>query len=187
MPRVAKPLTALEVKRLATPGLHAVGTFPGLCLRVSPPPSSVRTWTLRVVVGEKRRDLGLGGYPGVTLAQAIELARQKRQTVGQGKDPVIERRAAKSALRASQQKQITFAKAAEAYIAAHEARWKNAKHAWQWTSSLELYAFPKIGQLDVADIGMAHVLDVLDPIWRTKTETASRVRGRIEFVLAWAD
>lgn len=98
-----------------------------------------------------------------------------------------ERRAAKSALRASQQKQITFAQAAEAYIAAHEAGWKNAKHAWQWHSSLELYAFPKIGQLDIGDIGMAQVLDVLEPIWRTKTETASRVRGRIELILAWAD
>ena len=100
---------------------------------------------------------------------------------------MTERRATKSALRASQQKQITFAKAAEGYIAAHEAGWRNAKHAWQWNSSLELYAFPKIGQLDVGDIGMSHVLEVLEPIWRTKTETASRVRGRIELILAWAD
>src|SRR6185295_13950561 len=84
-------------------------------------------------------------------------------------------------------KQITFRRAAEAYIAAHEAGWKNAKHAWQWNKSLELYAFPRIGQLDVGDIGMAQVLDVLEPIWRTKTKTASRVRGRIESVLASAD
>src|SRR6185295_12335093 len=71
-------------------------------------------------------------------------------------------------------KQITFRRAAEAYIAAHEAGWKNAKHAWQWNKSLELYAFPRIGELDVGDIGMAQVLDVLEPIWRTKTKTASR-------------
>ena len=186
MPRIAKPLTALEVKRLETPGLHAVGTVPGLCLRVSPP-SMVRAWILRTVVGDKRRDLCLGGYPSVTLAHAIEAAREKRQAVLQGRDPVTERRAAKSSLRAAQQKQINFTRAAEAYIAAHEAAWKNAKHAWQWHSSLELYAFPKIGQLDVGDIGMAQVLEVLEPIWRTKTETASRVRGRIELILSWAD
>jgi integrase len=187
VPKVAKPLTALEIKRLEAPGLHAVGTVPGLCLRVMPPPSSAKMWTLRIVVGKKRRDLGLGGYPAVTLAKALEAAREKRQSVLQGRDPVTERRAAKSALRASQQRQITFAQAAEAYIASHEAGWRNAKHAWQWNSSLELYAFPKIGQLDVGDIGMAHVLEVLEPIWRTKTETASRVRGRIELILAWAD
>jgi integrase len=187
MPKVAKPLTALEVKRLDAPGLHAVGTVPGLYLRVLPPPSSAKMWTLRVVVGHKRRDLGLGGYPAVTLANVLETAREKRQSVRQGRDPVSERRAANSALRASQQKQITFAQAAKAYIADHEAGWRNAKHAWQWNKSLELYAFPKIGQLDIGDIGMAHVLDVLQPIWRTKTETASRVRGRIELILAWAD
>lgn len=139
------------------------------------------------MVGEKRRDLGLGGYPAVTLAHAIEAAREKRQAVVQGRDPVTERRAARSSLRATQQKQITFARAAEAYIASHEAAWRNAKHASQWHSSLELYAFPKIGQLDVGDIGMAQVLDVLEPIWRTKTETASRIRGRIELILSWAD
>ena len=100
---------------------------------------------------------------------------------------MTERRAARSAIRAAQQKQITFAQAAQTYIAAHEAGWKNAKHAWQWQRSLELFAFPKIGQLDVADIGMVQVLDVLQPIWRTKTETASRVRGRIELILALAD
>jgi len=187
VPKVAKPLTALEVKRLEIPGLHAVGTVPGLRLRVMPPPSLAKMWTLRIVVGNKRRDLGLGGYPAVTLAKALELAREKRLSVQQGKDPVMEGRAAKSALRASKQKQITFAQAAAAYIAAHEAGWRNAKHAWQWNSSLELYAFPKIGQLDVGDIGMSHVLDVLEPIWRTKTETASRIRGRIELILAWAD
>ena len=187
MPRVAKPLTALEVKRLESPGLHAVGTVPGLRLRVMPPPSLAKMWTLRIVVGNKRRDLGLGGYPAVTLAKALELAREKRQSVQLGKDPVTEGRAAKSALRASQQRQITFAQAAAAYIAAHEAGWRNAKHAWQWNNSLQLYAFPKIGQLDVGDIGMANVLEVLEPIWRTKTETASRIRGRIELILAWAD
>lgn len=147
----------------------------------------MRAWILRTTVGAKRRDLGLGGYPAVTLAQAIEAAREKREAVLQGRDPVVERRSARSSLRAAQQKQITFARAAEAYIAAHEAAWKNAKHAWQWHSSLELYAFPKIGQLDVGDIGMAQVLEVLEPIWRTKTETASRVRGRIELILSWAD
>ncbi len=191
--------TALEVKRLEAPGLHAVGTVPGLCLRVMPPPSSTKMWTLRIVVGTKRRDLGLGGYPAVTLAKALEVAREKRHASGeQRQDPVNSssgvrtRSRHRSATRSpaslvSQQKQITFAQAAAAYIAAHEAGWKNAKHAWQWNNSLELYAFPKVGQLDVGDIGMVDVLEVLEPIWRTKTETASRIRGRIELILAWAD
>jgi hypothetical protein len=116
LPKVAKPLTALEVKRLDSPGLHAVGTVPGLYLRVLPTPSCAKMWTLRLVVGDKRRDIGLGGYPAVTLAQALETAREKRQAVLQGRDPVVERRAVRSAMRASQQRQMTFVKAAEGYI-----------------------------------------------------------------------
>jgi hypothetical protein len=94
MPKVARPLTAIEVKRLVEPGLHAVGTVPGLCLRVADPPSTSRNWVLRIVVGNKRRDMGLGGYPAVPLAQAHEIARQKRLAVDEGLDPVEQRRAA---------------------------------------------------------------------------------------------
>lgn len=187
MPKVAKALTALEVGRLTQPGLHAVGTVPGLYLRVLPPPSAARVWALRVQVDGRRRELGLGGYPAVSLAQAQEAARSKRQLIGDGIDPVQQKRDAANARRAAQLKRMTFAEAADRYIASHEPSWRNPKHAWQWRNSLDRYVLPKIGKLDVGDIGIAHVLDVLEPIWRTTTETASRIRGRIELILAWAD
>lgn len=81
---------------------------------------------------------------------------------------------------------VTFAQAAEAYISMHTAGWKHPLHASQWRRSLELHAYPKIGELDVLSIGIAQVLRVLEPIWHAKTETASKVRGRIELILAWA-
>lgn len=184
MPKKAKELTALEVARLAAPGLHAVGGVAGLALQVKD--SGARSWSLRVVVGRARREIGLGGFPSVTLAQAREKARRLREGIEQGADPVDERRAARSALIAAQAKALTFKAAAEAYIEAQEAGWRNAKHGQQWRNTLETYAYPVIGSLMVRDVAMPHVLAVLEPIWREKTETASRLRGRIEKVLDWA-
>ena len=97
-----------------------------------------------------------------------------------------EARAAISARRASRAKDLTFKQAAVAYIAAHEAGWRNAKHAAQWKSTLETYAYPVVGSLLVRDIDLTHVLAILEPLWKTKTETATRLRGRIEQVLDWA-
>ena len=187
MPKVVKALTALEVNRLSTPGLHTVGAVPGLCLRILPPPAASRGWILRINIGGARRDLGLGGYPAVSLAQAREAARGKRQLVRDGVDPVLQKRAAESARRAAAMKTMTFAEAATRYIAIQEPGWRNAKHAWQWRNSLDRYVIPRIGALDVGDIGITQVLEVLEPIWRTTTVTASRIRGRIELILAWAD
>lgn len=187
MPRVAKTLTALEVNRLSAPGLHAVGGVSGLYLRVMPPPSASRSWILRINIAGARRDIGLGGYPQVSIAQAREAARVKRQLVSDGIDPILEKRAAESARRAATTKKMTFAEAADRYIAIQEPGWRNAKHAWQWRNSLDKYVIPNIGRLDVGDIGITQVLSVLEPIWQTITETASRVRGRIELILAWAD
>lgn len=112
MTKPAKPLTALEVRRLTRPGMHAVGTVPGLYLQVLRPPSRARTWVLRIQVAERRRELGLGGYPGVSLAQAHEAARATRLLIRQGVDPLAQKRAAASAQRAAQMKKMTFAKAA---------------------------------------------------------------------------
>lgn len=187
MPKVVKALTALEVNRLSAPGMHTVGAVPGLYLRVLPPPSASRSWILRILVAGARRDIGLGGYPQVSLAQAREAARIKRVVVCDGVDPILEKRAAESARRAATTKKMTFAEAADRYIAIQAPGWRNAKHAWQWRNSLDKYVIPKIGRLDVVDIGIAQVLSVLEPIWQTTTETASRVRGRIELILAWAD
>ena len=187
MPKVARTLTALEVNRLNAPGMHTVGAVPGLYLRIVPLPSASRSWILRILIAGARRDIGLGGYPQVSLAQAREAARTKRQVVLDGVDPILEKRAAESARRAATTKKMTFAEAAERYIAMQEPGWRNAKHAWQWRNSLDKYVIPKIGRLDVSDIGITQVLSVLEPIWHTTTETASRIRGRIELILAWAD
>ena len=187
MPKVVKALTALEVNRLSTPGLHTVGAVPGLYLRILPPPAASRGWILRINIGGARRDLGLGGYPAVSLAQAREAARGKRQLVRDGVDPAVQKRAAESARRAAAMKKMTFTEAATRYIAIQEPGWRNAKHAWQWRNSLDRYVIPRIGALDVGDIGITQVLEVLEPIWRTTTVTASRIRGRIELILAWAD
>lgn len=138
------------------------------------------------MVGGKRRDIGLGGFPDVTLANAKEAARAARTKIVAGTDPVEERKAARSSLIAARASLVTFKAAAAAYIAAHESGWKNAKHAGQWTATLETYAYPTIGNIVVSDIETAHVMRVLESIWTTKTETASRLRGRIESVLSWA-
>lgn len=184
MPKKAKELSALEVNRLTTPGMHAVGGVAGLYLQVTD--TGARTWILRATVGSRRRDMGLGGFPDVTLAGAREAARGARLKIKEGIDPVEEAQAKRSALAASQASAISFGEAAAKFIAAHEAGWKNAKHAAQWTSTLETYAFPTIGKIRVSDIETAHVIGILEPIWTTKTETASRLRGRIESVLDWA-
>lgn len=193
MARIAKELGPLAVSRLTKPGLHAVGGVSGLYLQVLPArlengkevPGG-RSWVLRATVGGKRRDMGLGGFPSVTLAGARERARLARDRIDKGEDPIEVRKAAKLALRAGDAKTITFEEAAKAYMAAHESSWRNAKHREQWRNTLKGLAYPKIGKLGVGDIQVAHVLSVLEPIWRERTETASRLRGRLELVLDWA-
>lgn len=184
MAKLARELTALEIGRLDTPGHHAVGGVAGLYLYVND--ASARSWVLRVMVGLKRRHIGLGGYPTVTLAQAKERARQMRDEVSKGNDPIQQRMEEASRLRAQQASAITFEKAAEGYLDSHGDSWKNAKHRAQWANTLTTYAYPCIGKVLVNDIKVEHVLTVLTPIWKIKNETASRVRGRIESVLDWA-
>ena len=130
--------------------------------------------------------MGLGGYPGVTLANAREAARAARDLVRQGIDPIEAAKTSREALKVEPEIAFTFKAAAEAYIAAHEASWKNPKHRDQWTTTLKNYAYPVMGKLDVALIDLPHVMRVLEPIWTRKTETAKRLRGRIEMVLDWA-
>lgn len=184
MPRQAKELTALEVSRLRSPGMHAIGGVPGLYLQVVE--SGGRTWVLRLVIGQKRREMGLGGYPAVTLAQVKEKARDARELVDRGIDPIQQRREAKSALLADAAAGKTFSQCVTDYVDAKSAEWRSPKHRQQWSNTLDQYAKPTIGKLLVRDVTLAHVLKILEPIWTTKTETASRVRGRIESVLDWA-
>lgn len=178
MPRIAKPLTALEVKRLTAPGLHAAGTVSGLCLFVKP--TGARSWVLRTMIGTRRAELGLGGYPTVSLAQAIDYAREALQQIRGGADPAAERRANRKTI------EWTFKKTAEAYITDKRAGWKNPKHAQQWENTLATYAYPIFGHKHVRDVGKADVLAAIRPIWTTKNETADRLRNRIELVLKYA-
>ena len=184
MPKKAAALAAYQVKRLQAPGLHAVGGVAGLQLYIKP--SGARSWVLRKVTGQRRRDFGLGGYPDVTLAQARERARAASDLIRAGKDPVAERQAAQARLAAEDAKRLTFDQAASRCWRVKSKAFKNAKHAAQWKRTLDTYASPRIGHLRVSAIELAHVLNVLEPIWETKTETATRLRQRMEAVLAWA-
>lgn len=189
MPRVAKELSALDVKRLQHPGTrgnatYAVGGVSGLLMQITP--NGGRTWLLRVSVGGKRREIGLGGFPDVTLAQARERARETKDQIRRGVDPVEERKAARAALAAARRRGLTFADAADKCLAAKLDAFKNAKHRQQWENTLQTYAMPELGPLLVDEITVQDVLRVLEPIWQTKTETATRLRGRIETVLSWA-
>ncbi|MFK4447490.1 integrase [Caballeronia udeis] len=184
MPKIAKELGALAVSRLSEPGTHAVGRVAGLALQVTP--TGTRSWILRVTVGGRRREIGLGAYPAVSLKDAHAKAQAKKDEIAAGVDPVMARKETASRLRASHGLEITFKEAATRFIKAKAPEWKNAKHADQWTNTLVNYAYDAIGDLMVRHVTRTHITELLEPIWTTKTETASRVRGRIEAILDWA-
>ena len=185
MPRkVNNALTPLTVKN-AKPGRHADGG--GLHLLVKE--SGARSWVYRFMLNGKSRDVGLGtaGPGGISLADARTARDALRLKVKAGIDPLQERQQeAEEALAAAQATMvagITFKAVAEAYIGTNEASWRNDKHRQQWRNTLATYVYPVIGELPVAEVGTAHVLQILEPIWKAKAETASRLRGRIETVL----
>ncbi|WP_407161007.1 tyrosine-type recombinase/integrase [Aeromonas caviae] len=141
------------------------------------------SWIFRYRQAGKLRDMGLGAYPGVSLAEARSLAFEAHRILQQGDDPITEKRAAAQAAQDEARRAITFRELAERYIATHRAGWKSAKHAQQWANTLEQYAHPVIGRMQPNEISTEHVLKILQPIWQTRTETASRVRNRVELVL----
>lgn len=181
MPKKADELGPLDVKRLSEPGLHFVGGVAGLGLQITD--SGSKSWVLRSMVGGKRRKMGLGGFPDVSLADARNAARAAKEKIRNGVDPIDEAKRNRQALAASRAKDVTFKKCAEQYIAAHKASWKNPKHQAQWESTLLTYAYPIIGDMWVRDVKLEHIMQILEPIWHSKTETAKRLRGRIETVL----
>lgn len=186
MPRkLNHALTPLAVKN-AKAGRHADGG--GLNLLVKD--TGARSWVFRFMLAGKSRDLGLGAAAGpdkISLSKARDKAAELRLKVKSGVDPLAERhREAADAIAAAQAAQIagiTFKQVAEAHIAANEGSWRNAKHRQQWRNTLATYVYPVIGDLPVAAIGTAHVLQMVEPIWTEKPETANRVRGRIETLL----
>jgi integrase len=170
------------VQKLKRKGLHADGG--GLYLRVTD--GGTKSWMFRYGDGGKLRDMGLGPVHTISLPRARELARECRELRLQGVDPIAHRQAALAARKASDAKAMTFRQCADAYIASHDAGWRNASHRQQWLSTLAQHVHPTLGALPVAAIDTGLVLKAIEPIWKTIPETASRVRGRIESVLDWA-
>ena len=181
MARTLHRLSAVKVGT-KTPGYYADGG--GLYLRVAP--GGTRAWIFRFTIGGRTRDGGLGSYPTVSLAKARAEAERCRQLLAGGLDPIEARRKEREAALSATAKVMTFRDCGAAFILSHEAGWRNAKHRQQWTNTLKTYVYPHIGDMPVATIDIALVVKVLEPLWRTKPETASRVRGRIETILDWA-
>lgn len=149
-------------------------------------PSGARSWILRATIANKVRDIGLGGYPDTSLKTAREAARDMRTEILRGIDPVEEKRRRKDQAALERASRKTFDECAEACISGLQSEWRNQKSEKQWRSSFKAYVSPIIGNLPVSDIQTTHILTILEPIWTTTPETASRVRGRIEKVLAYA-
>lgn len=184
MVRKAREMSAIEVRRLKGPGRFAVGGVAGLYLYLNDAAGS--SWVLRITVNEVREYMGLGSFPEVGLSEARSKAKEAKESFKQGINPKLQRKQLASELKAKQESLKTFAEAASAYIDAHGESWKSEKHRAQWRSTLETYVYPVFGDLYVKDVGQEQVMRVLEPIWKTKNETASRLRGRIESVLNWA-
>jgi integrase len=170
-----RPLTAVAVKQMKTPGRHSDGN--GLYLVVDA--SGARRWLLRTYVHGRRRDIGLGSARLVPLVMARDMATEMRRIARDGGDPIAERRKRRRIA-------STFKEAATQVHAETVASWKNARHAASWLTSLETYAFPVFGNRPIDQIGTADVLKVLLPIWLTKSETARRVRQRLRTVFDWS-
>ena len=175
-------LTALSAKTLSKPGRHGDGN--GLYLNVAP--SGSKSWVQRIVIHGRRRDIGLGPYPAVSLARARDIAHDNRTAISQGRDPVAEKREARQAGLRRTPSIPTFAQAAAQVIELRRPTWSNARHAAQWENTLAAYVHPVIGNKTVDSITPADAMAALTPIWTTKPETASRVRQRMETVMDWA-
>ena len=183
MARLSERLSAKRVELAAKPGMYADGH--GLYLRVGP--VGAKSWVFRYRNNGRRHDLGLGAYHLVSLAEARKRATEQRRLLRlDGHDPLLTRRVGRDQATLAAAKAMTFKACAEAYMAAHQAGWRNPKHRTQWTGTLNTYVYPHFGDLPVQVIDVGLVMKAVEPIWTEKPETASRVRGRIEAVLDWA-
>jgi integrase len=182
MVRKGDRLNALAVQRARKRGLLHDGS--GLYLQITK--GGVKSWLFRYMIKGRARAMGLGPLANVTLAHARGLAAACRQQLQQGIDPIDARRAQQKQAKVVAAKGVSFRACAEQYIKSHRSAWRSERHAHQWQRTLETYAFPTLGDMPVGQIDVAAVMRVLEPIWQTKTETANRVRGRIESVLDWA-
>ena len=201
MPKIAKPLSDLQVRRITRVGWHAVGGVAGLLLQVRNPTNEgaqmSRSWILRIKVGEQRQPIGLGSYPQVSLAVAREQAAKLALEAKQGVNLQAKKRALRSSLLSAAAKNKTFKECAQAFMDAHSSDYTSDKHRKQWPATLVTYAYPIIGNMLVSDIVMRDVRNVLEQetvvdvntkgkLWYVKTETAKRLLGRIKTVLDYA-
>ena len=183
MARSINKLADRTVKAKTKQGLYSDGN--GLYLQITK--AGVKSWLFRFMLSGKAREMGLGPVHEITLAQARIDAQACKTMLREGIDPIEERKKRLGAVKVNNQSKPTFKDCAERYIRAHAASWKNAKHIQQWKNSLKNYAYPVVGTMAVDGIERGHVMQIVEPIWLTKTETAKRVRGRIETVLDWAN
>ena len=178
-------LTFKHVENLKTPGRYTDALVKGLHLWVKP--NLKKYWIFRFANNGKQQNISLGGYPRVSISEARIKAQNARDELDRGSNPIAQRRKAKAATTAGQVKEgKTFRDFALECLEKKRLEWSNPKHAKQWLYTLEEFAFPVIGHLPVSEVNMEHILSILTPIWARKTETASRLRGRLEWVLAAA-
>ncbi|WP_032865047.1 tyrosine-type recombinase/integrase [Acinetobacter higginsii] len=193
MPKKAKELSALSVAKIKETGRHSVGGVDGLCLNVE---GNSRVWILRAVVGKRldkegklkphRRDIGIGPYPEVSLAKARAKATELRLQIRSGIDPIAHKQEQLQKLHIRQLRNKTFMECAKVVIANKTRELKNQKHIGQWSSTLETYIYPTLGDLSISTITKVDIAEVLKPIWIEKNETAKRIRGRIETIFDYA-
>ena len=193
MPKKAKELSALSVAKIKGNGRHAVGGVNGLHLRIV---NGSRAWVLRVVVGQRfdengkqqlhRRDIGLGSYPEVSLADARAKAHEMKAQIRNGNDPIKQKQDQLQALRIQKLRNRTFRECAQIVIANKSRELKNQKHIAQWSTTLETYIYPTLGDISIGTITKVDIAEVLRPIWIEKNETAKRIRGRIETIFDYA-
>jgi integrase len=179
-----KKLSAAFVSSCKLPGRYGDGQ--GLYLQVSQHGDSIsKQWLYRFQINGRSRQMGLGSASTFSLAEARQRAEGPRKQVADRIDPIAARDKERLEQQAQQVERLTLKEAAERFIAGHEKKWTNVRHARQWRATLETYAYPRIGKLAVDAIGKAHIIEVLEPHWQSKTETMSRLRGRIEQILDW--
>ena len=182
---MARPIHRLSARAVTSAkerGLHTDGG--GLFLQVAR--NGSRSWLFRFTLRGKTRHMGLGPIDLVSLAEARAAAFECRRLCLDGNDPIEQRKARRAEERLSAAQAITFDECAAGFIAAQSAAWRNGKHRAQWSATLKTYVTPVFGSVSVQKVDTALVMRVLEPIWTTKAETASRLRGRIELILNWA-
>ena len=193
MPKKAKELSALSVAKIKENGRHAVGGVDGLHLRIV---NDSRAWVLRVVVGQRfdengkqqvhRRDIGLGSFPEVSIAEARTKAQEMKAKIRNGIDPIQQKQDQLQALRIQKLRDRTFRECAHIVITNKSRELKNQKHIAQWSTTLETYVYPVLGDRVIGSITKVDIAKVLEPIWAEKNETAKRLRGRIETIFDYA-